>query len=170
MTTKSVREYQNIIGLWIRNTTYHFPLLKTPPLSIKPPKQANLSKLLLTGIEDALKIYLKDTTLEMHRSCFGKMRSHHPQATSMMTAIANYKERPEQQTTDKVVKSIIALMEKGILIQKCNLKGNFANLCRAIVNESRKLNVIGWTFSNELTDALGLARSTPRSSSQVLAW
>lgn len=49
---------------------------------------------------------------------------------------------------------VIFLLESGVLNTKCNLKGNYANLCRAVVNKTHGIE--GWDFSSEFKDVLGI--------------
>ena len=58
---------------------------------------------------------------------------------------------PSSQETINHVKQ---LLEHGVLLQKCNPKGNYANLCRAITNKTAHLD--GWAFSEAYKEALGI--------------
>ena len=46
----------------------------------------------------------------------------------------------ENKPLEKTINLVIPLLEKGVFEQKCNLKGNYANLCTAIVNKFQHMD------------------------------
>jgi hypothetical protein len=52
------------------------------------------------------------------------------------------------------IKQFVSTLEESVLGKKCNLKGNFANICRTIVNKTENLG--GWSFSKEFKEKLDI--------------
>jgi len=68
--------------------------------------------------------------------------------------------RDWQDLTSHNVHNLIATLEAGVIRQDCNPRGNFANICRAIVIKTRGLP--DWNFDHSFLTFLGLqARVTP---------
>jgi hypothetical protein len=58
---------------------------------------------------------------------------------------------PEKESE---VNQCIKKLESGVLEQKCNPKGNYANLCRAIANKTHDID--GWNFCDKFKESLGI--------------
>lgn len=126
------------------------------------------SRLLFVGINKAVSKYVKDARIEQDKSC-GNIRRHLGIVENIQLAQGLFQKEQTEKKSRKdcireVADEITRLLHYGVQ-SGFNPKGNFANLCRAIVNKTREDDA--WVFTWEFTEALGLkpsvAVASPRS-------
>lgn len=152
MTTRTVNFYREVIA-------YESKLM---PIKERITFHRNHSftkeeqtKALLNGIVSAIQQYFQDEHAHLTERELPVVRisrrAHSVLLEDILRMIQPYGQSiPE----DRVVKAVLKSLEQGVLEQRCNPKGNFANLCRAIVHEASEMP--DWKFSGRFKDALGI--------------
>ena len=169
MATKTVDAYEKLIKTGKKKEIYSesvfFDALRHTLMTVARKPDPNMR--LFNGIELALRQYIHDDRIQENR-CFGKARKHSREVAEMITAIKSRDAYPDLMPIKDMIQKVIPILERGVLECSCNLQGNFANLCRAIVNQSRGFR--GWDFSEKFTDRLGLEPTVVSPCFRPQAW
>ena len=153
MATKTVADYIRIIEKGMKKSipgivkTTIVVTFSSDDLIGRGIEETNTGMHLISGIRDACRQYIADSRIEENR-LFGKPRKH-------LQLIIDLSQAINLGSKEDVMRIIVESLEQSVLEGKCNLKGNFANLCRAIVNKTIELGELH-CFSKRFKDKLGI--------------
>lgn len=155
MTTRSVDFYERIIA----NEFKRMPLQRDSKFNQNPFfSKGDQTKALLNGISTAIEQYLEDEHGPQSDRELPVLRVARRTHSHLLEDILRViQARGKSTPAAGIVKAVLKSLEQGVLEQRCNPKGNYANLCRAIVKETSEMP--DWKFSDRFKDTLGMKSS-----------
>lgn len=122
-----------------------------------------LNLFLIKAILDVAQQYAAESSEEARAGFFGSKPRRHaaligelPSMREVLDMLDATKTAPDMNNQlETIITNIKEKLEKGVVVDGCNPKGNYANLCRAIAELSN------WDFSEAFKEKLGIEKAAP---------